>query len=456
MDFFNNGSKYFNKSVSAISDDKILESIVSILLILFAVLVAPKLPQSVTTFVNNIYFKIIFILALVLLAKKYLVISLICLIIFFVIINNKKTTTPSKQRIPNTTTPNTTTTNTTMPKLISINPTTISTESPPRYTQPPITLAPVIQPLLTNVPINDTVILPTFAPIINQPVIPNIPIAVASTYALSPSMRADIINGSTIPINNNITPTTASTIIAINPIANNIVTKIKENFTNYINNSVTNEKTMRNQAETHQDGEISQYLLNSADKVAIGRNAISSIINKNDATTNDLLIKSLVKSDLFNDAAMQALQSGDNLSAQQLNQVSLSQSNVANALVQSKILKLTAQNNPSSTDASKLLDIANNHLNASLNIINYNNNMESSLDAHVKGNINLAKQYEDKASLYLKNNVTLSDKIKGIPVKSNILYAEVYDKTPNLVPPKSKCDNISAVSIPELEDYANF
>ena len=82
--------------------------------------------------------------------------------------------------------------------------------------------------------------------------------------------------------------------------------------------------------------------------------------------------------------------------------------------------------------------------------------MESSLDAHVKGNINLAKQYEDKASLYLKNNVTLSDKIKGIPVKSNILYAEVYDKTPNLVPPKSKCDNISAVSIPELEDYANF
>jgi hypothetical protein len=50
MEILKKGSSYLNKSVSKITDNSILGPVMAILLILFAVLMVPKLPnKSVTT-----------------------------------------------------------------------------------------------------------------------------------------------------------------------------------------------------------------------------------------------------------------------------------------------------------------------------------------------------------------------------------------------------------------------
>ena len=146
----------------------------------------------------------------------------------------------------------------------------------------------------------------------------------------------------------------------------------------------------------------------------------------------------------------------------------MSQSNIASALVQSNVLKETAQNmqNNNPIESANVLNIANAHLDASLNMIGYNNNMELSLDATFKGNHDQAKQYEQQANNYLNNNVTLNDSIKGLPIElSNKLYAQVPEMNvpnsnliPPNIPPANRCDTIPAVDISGIEDndYANF
>ena len=59
----------------------------------------------------------------------------------------------------------------------------------------------------------------------------------------------------------------------------------------------------------------------------------------------------------------------------------------------------------------------------------------------------------------LKNNLTLNDINKGLPVKSSKkLYAKIQLPTSMIVPLSNKCDNIPAVDISGIEDndYANF
>jgi len=122
-------------------------------------------------------------------------------------------------------------------------------------------------------------------------------------------MRSNIINGVVIQINSNTTPTTASTILAISKIANNIISKMIENSTEYINNTIINENKMRNEAKNNSNIKLIQELENSADKLVISRNAITSIINKKDVDINYDIIKSLVKSDLLREASYKVLAS---------------------------------------------------------------------------------------------------------------------------------------------------
>jgi hypothetical protein len=318
------------------------------------------------------------------------------------------------------------------------------------------------QQVMTQQPV---IPLPTLAPIINISDVPVIPVSTASANALSDTLRAETLKGSIMPINQDITSNAAATILATNSLTDNIVSNIKENFIDFMDNSIKNEKTIRDQASTLTDTNLSQQLLNTADKLAVGRNAVSSIVNNNDEHTNNQLIKSLVKSDILNNASVQASQSNDPLTAQQLSHASLSQSNIANALVQCNVLKSvaqSAQNNGSKVDSLAILNIADTHLEASLNMISYNDNMEKALDSYLKGDYDLSKKHAETANSYLKNNLTLNDSTKGFAVESSKkLYAQIpvmSNGDNNLVPPASRCDKIAAVNISGLEDYeyANF
>jgi hypothetical protein len=277
---------------------------------------------------------------------------------------------------------------------------------------------------------------------------------------MSDYMRNQTIDGSTIPITSNTTPDTAKVITTISTTADNIISQIKNNPVEYINNSINNEEMMRTQSKNQTDKTISDHLDNSADKLVITRDAVTSIQNNDNVLINNHILKSIIKSDLLNMASNNAQHKGDSLTAEQLQQASLSQSNVANALVQTHVLKSVAaniQNNGLVKDSSKILNIANNHLLASLNMIDYNHYMVLALDAFVHNNYDLSKQYEQKAHSFLLNNITLNDNLKGISGEdSKKLYAEVPPSSmPNniLVPPQSRCDTINAANISGWDDY---
>jgi hypothetical protein len=126
------------------------------------------------------------------------------------------------------------------------------------------------------------------------------------------------------------------------------------------------------------------------------------------------------------------------MTSNQLDQASLSNANMANSLIQCKILK------------SKNKNISDSHLNASLNMINYNNNMELSLDAFNKGNYDQSKKYHDLANTYLENNITLNDHIKGITSEdSNKLYEQVEQNNSN-------CNDVPNITGIDNYEYANF
>ena len=468
MDIFNKGSSYLNDSISSISNDAILGPIIAILLILFAVLVAPKLPQSTTKFVNNVYFKIIFIIIIILLANKHLAVSLICLIIFFVIINNKSTV--RLQEMP--------------PQIPSELSTTIipTMTMPPMIQEPTMTMPPMIQEPTMTMPQmiqEPTMTMPTMIqePTMTMPTMIQEPTMTMPTMIQEPTMPTlppqvldnNIINGSALPITPDITPTTVSTIINMTPTVDTIVSQIKENFTDYIDNTIKNEEILRNQIKSETNHSVVQELDNSANKLVVARNAVTSIVNNNNTFTNDQILTNLVKSDYLIDASNNAMKNGDCISADQLRQASLSQTNIVNSLLQCEALKSAASNaqkNGLVKESTKLLDNANTHLESSINMINYNHTMEKALDAHTKGNYDQSKMYEQHANEILRNNITLNDEQKGIPVElSTNLYAKVPPSNspdvhliPPNIPPKSQCDNINAVNISGWTDfgYANF
>jgi hypothetical protein len=415
--------------INSISDNKVLQPVIAILLILFTVFMAPKLSKSNSKFINNIYFKIFFIIVIILLAKKHLSISLICLIIFFIIINNHPKDTKDNNLIQHSNEKKT------VKFLDDIDP------EPPKP-EPPKPEPPKPEPVNPE----PTKPFPTVHPLINGKNIPNIPISVAST-SLTYNTISDTIIGSAIPITPNITPAAAKTIVLTNDISNNIISNIKNNNSEYTKNMTINEQNIRIQASNSHDSIESQQLINTADKLATARDAATSIVNNKDVETNNELLKSLVKSDLLKNASINAFNSGDILSAKQLEQASLSHANVANSFIQSKMLKSSGQ--------TKLWDT---HMKASLNIINYNNNMELSLDAFNKGDYVLSKKYQDLANTYLDNNITLNDNIKGITVEnSNKLYEQVNLNTPQ-ISSNNNCNRSVSKNINGIEqfEYANF
>lgn len=412
-----------------VSDNKVLQPVIAILLILFTVFMAPKLSISTTKIIDNTYFKLFFIIVIILLAKKHLSISLICLIIFFIILNNSS----NKQK--------------------EIKQEAIS------YGNKIGKLLKDLKQLNTDAKIPFATVYPsvkdktesnipfaTLHPSVNGKTVPDIPISVAVADVSSYNGITNSIVGSAVPITSNITPSAAKTIVSTNDVCNNIISNIKNNNSEYTKNISINEQTIRNQASKVNDPNESQQLNNTADKLATAREAVTSIVNNKDVETNHELLKSLVKSDLLKNASTTALKSGDELTALQLDQASLSHSNVANSLIQSNILKSTGQYN-----------LSDAHLKASLNMISYNNNMEMSLDAFNKGDYILSKKYHDSANAYLDNNITLNDKIKGFVVENS---NKIYEKTPTSNTKKydSKIENDIIVNINGLEnyEYANF
>ena len=403
MDIFNHKFKHLNNSNS---ENKILGPVIAILLILFAVFMAPKLPKSATHLMNNNVFKVIFIIIIILLAKKHLAVSLISLIIFFIIINNHQSENHKKTvRFSNNTPINT-----------------------------------LINTPINNTPINNvkSTSFPDLHPLVNGITIPDISISVASSNVLSDDVRKTTIISSALPITPNITPTASNIIVNSNNVSDNIISNIKNNKSKYINDITATEKKLRHDASKNTDVNVSQNLINDADKLASARIAITSIMNDKDVDTNHELLKSLVKADILKNASINASKNGDKITSNQLDQASLSNANMANSLIQCKILKTKNKN------------ISDSHLNASLNMINYNNNMELSLDAFNKGNYDQSKKYHDLANTYLENNITLNDHIKGITSEdSNKLYEQVEQTNSN-------CNDVPNITGIDNYEYANF
>jgi hypothetical protein len=298
MKYFNNSSNYLNKS-NLISDDNILGLFISILLILFAVLVAPKLPSTISCFFNNTYFIVIFMIVIILLANKHLAVSLICLIIFFIIINNQNKNLISDSQVPQSTLPQPTIPQPTVPQ--------------PIVPQPIISLLQVQQSLVAQ----PTVPQPT----VSQPTVPQ------------PTVSQPIVSQ----------PTVSQPIVS-QPI-------------------------------------VSQPIVS---------------------------------------------------------QPIVSQPIVSQPTVSQPIVPQPTVPQPLTKDSSNILNFANAHSESSLNMINYKNNIDSALEATSYGNHELAKQYEQQANSYLKNNITLNNSLKGIPkVYSELLYAEIPQSTVQpTVPPE--------------------
>jgi hypothetical protein len=512
MDVLKKESNLLKKSISLISDDKVLGQVTGILLILFTVLIAHKLPSSITSIAHNLYFRIFFVIIILLLVKKHLAISLILVIIFFIInsvpVKNNNECESNEHNIVQSTTVNPQVTQTMQPQVCqsmqpqvnqtmqpqvnqtmqpqitqTIEPQVTQTMQPqvtqtmqPQVTQtiePQVTqtmqpqVTQTIEPQVTQT-IQPDITLPPFIPQITQAPflqqstqpVPNITLASASENALSESMRSETIKGSAIPLNKEMTPTTTTTVILTEPIANEITSKIKENFSDYMNNTLLNEQHMRSNAKlSNVEPSISTELENSADKLALARKTVSCIINNENVSINESLLKNLVKCDLLNKASDKALDSGDTLSAHQLKQISQSHLNVVNGFVQSDIIKtkaLEAKEKGLFNESTKLSKIADTHLSASLNMKNYNDHMEAALNAFTHSDYELSKKHEIEAKSFLKNNLTLNDTIKGIPVKSSEkLYEQVnyYPINSNSLSYNS-CDNIPAVNISGWDDYS--
>jgi len=487
MNILNNRFQYLNKSASVMSDNKVLGPVIAILLILFAVFMAPKLSKNTTNFIDNSYFKIIFLLVIILLAKKNIVISLICLIIFFILLNSSQVNNSEEQEDTLEQQPVNTLeqqhvntleqqpvnnteqlvniieqpvdltiqqVNPLEPQVKHFIPSVNITDQPVNITYPPVIITnPPIN--ITDPPVNitdppvktvrfseDNTPFATLHPSVDGIIIPNIPISIASSNVLSDDVRSITIAASTIPITPDITESASKTIVDVSKMSDKIIDNIKDNKDEYIDVITQNEKTIRENANNLNNPEESQQLFDTADKLATVRNAVTDIINNNNPDINHVILKSLVKSDLLKEAAANASNSGDHLTSKQLDQVSLSNANVANSLIQSNILK-------SSPNSETLWDA---HIKSSLNMINYNHNMEMSLDAFNKGNYVLSKKYHDLANTYLDNNITLNGNIKGIAAeKSDKLYEQVnYNNTYA----ETRCDSIPAVNISGVEDYA--
>jgi hypothetical protein len=494
MDILNKEPKVLKNSFSIISDDKMLGQIIAILLILFTVLIAHKLPSSVTSIVRNNYFRLFFVIIVILLAKKHLAISLICLIIFFIIntapVNNKikNGSKNQPQTVNPPVTPSTQMTQqqmaqVTQPQMTQVTQPQMTQQQMAQVTQPQMTqqqmtqvtqpqMAQVTQPQMTQQQMTQVtqpqmtqqqmtqVTQPQMTPQqmipTPTPIIPKIPIALAIQHALSDSMRSDTINGSAIPLHKDITQTTVSTINVVNPIADDIVNKMKENSAEYVNNTLLNEQQMRTNAQLPNiDASVSKELENSANKLALARNAITSIVNNNNVSLNESLLTNLVKSDLLNNASNKASESGDNITANQLQQISQSHLNVINGIIQSDAIKLKAdeaKKNGLNEAFTTISHIADTHLLASLNMKSYNDHMEAALNAFTNGNYELSKKHEKEANTYLQKNLTLNNSIKGVPVESSKnLYEEVHFNSIN----NNRCDNIPAVNISGWDDYGH-
>ena len=110
------------------------------------------------------------------------------------------------------------------------------------------------------------------------------------------------LNACAVALDPNITLRTINTINLVNSTTDIVVSKIKENFTEYINNTIANESILRNHAKITTDPIQLGILTNSADKLLVAANAASSISNNNDNINNNIL-NSLIKSELLNCAA---------------------------------------------------------------------------------------------------------------------------------------------------------
>jgi len=386
--------------------------VLSIVLILFALFVAPNTPTKIYNIINTIYFRILFILVLILLSYENIGIALLLVIIYMIIINNR---------------------------TYAIDNNEDSDEESDMYESKHMQT-------LSNTQYE--------AP---APSIESIPISSASETALLTDARTNVINNSTIPIVPDLTTRTAETITTINTHVDEIVDNIKTNPQDYIDNSKKDESVLKDQLQKEQNPEVAQVISNDINKIIVSKDAVMSIDNNVNPETNELLLKHLIKCDLLNNASKHALAQGDTDTAMQLQQISCSNANVANALVQNNILATTAtqaHQNGAKYESIKLNEIASKHLDATLNIVNYNHSMESALDAFTKGDYNAAKSYQDKASEYLKNNVSLNDSINGLSVEhSEILYAQVQPYPNAPLPPVTRCDTIKAVNTTGWDDY---
>ena len=475
----------------------ILGSVGAILLILFAVILTPKLPSSISESFENRYFKIIFLLTILVISTKHLGLSIISLFIFFIVINAIKKEEPDS--IDNTIIDtnemfkdnaednaedkiyeneeklkeNDDTFNN--EDNIEINPTNTiidtnemfndntedntydNTEDNTEdntydYTEDKIyeNEEKLVENYETfnnedNIEINPTIT----DEVQEEETITNFPIITiedATNNATSMEMRNNVIEGSALNINSNTTTETASTILSMKPKTNDVISMIKENFTDYVKESIINENNMRTQSTLAPNQNISKQLVNSADKLVLIRDTVASILNNNNLPINTQLLNSLIESELLNSASKEALKLGHILTAEQLKDASSSYSNIANALVQTNTLNTIAKN---SFDPSTIANIAQNHMASSLNMINYNNNIEAALDAYFHNDYELGKKYELQAQQYLQNNITINDNIDLKKLSGQVPdLSTIYNNSvPSNYPPNSNCDNIKPVKM---------
>ena len=324
-----------------------LSVILSIVLILFALFIAPNTPTKIYNIINTIYFRILFILALILLSYENVGIALLLVIIYMIIINNSTYANEDSDDDSDS-------------------------EQESCSNEGPNMCASEYMQTLSNTQYE--------AP---APNVENIPISSASESALLTDARTNVINNSTIPIAPDLTTRTAETITTINTHVDEIVDNIKTNPQDYINNSMEDELVLKDQLQKEQNPEVAQVISNDINKIIVSKDAVISMDNNVNPETNELLLKHLIKCDLLNNASKHALAQGDEDTAMQLQQISCSNANVANALVQNNILATTAtqaQQIGAQHESIKLNEIASKHLDATLNIVNYNHSMESALD----------------------------------------------------------------------------
>jgi len=493
----------------------IFNSGIGLLLILFAVLMVPKLPLSITNIVNNLYFKLLFIIVIILLANKHFTISLICLIIFFIIIN-KLSIKEIMNKLSNTSHPLQTpiplqhselqhselqlpvqsqhselllpvqsqhselllpiqsqqlplpvqsqhselllpvqSQQLPLPVQSQSSELQLPVQSQSSELQLPVQLSQIqTVPVQTQLPVQLSQI--QTVPVQSALVQTQLPVMsnISITNTLSNNINTDI--NSILPKSNDITPYTLSIIDSLNSKVDNIILQIKNNYTDYINSSVKSEENLKNQITLNTDKIISQQLNDSINKLLIERNAVSSILNNNNPIINEQLLNSLIKSNLLNAESKKALLTGDETTSSQLHNYELAYVNIINTITQPtmptlKPLVVKAKN-------VSFINDTNKHLNSTLNILNYNNHMTASLDAKFNGNIENANKHEKMANQYLQNIISVNDTFKGAPIHSSKnLYAMVdfpnNKLIPENIPQPTRCDDINDINISGYENY---